>query len=354
MADRKNFDKRFLLALSTFCLTFAVIASLCPAFAQDTDSRLRRIENEIQTLSRAVFRGEQPPPGSLALGEGVNAVGSANTELRLQQIEIELRTLTGKVEEQSFENRQMQDTMQSMMVEMERRIAALESQLSKVGQDAVAPDMSGYVPEAHIQGGNIGVSGNTASPNTTNTIDATKAMANGQVAGMSNTSVTAPPQVEGQLGTLRQPADMPAPTNGEIVGYAPAEANDPTEAYEQAFSLLRERQYDTAGTAFHSFLERYPDHDLAANAKYWLGETYYVRNDFERAAREFAEAYQKYPKGPKGPDNLLKLGMSLAGLGKQKDACLTYTQLQKEYPQGALPILMRAEKEMESLGCSQF
>ncbi|MBC7325381.1 MAG: tol-pal system protein YbgF, partial [Moorella sp. (in: Bacteria)] len=161
------------------------------------------------------------------------------------------------------------------------------------------------------------------------------------------------------LGVLRQSesgdqaqTDIRQPPSQTVYPDASAEiANDPVGLYERSFSFLRDRNYDQAETGFADFLNRFPGHDLAPNAKYWLGETYYVRNNFERAARIFAEAYQQYPQGPKGPDNLLKLAMSLAGLGKTEDACVTFGQLQKEYPSGAIPVLMRAEKEMEKLGC---
>ncbi len=76
-----------------------------------------------------------------------------------------------------------------------------------------------------------------------------------------------------------------------------------------------------------------------------------MRNDYEHAARIFAEAYQKYPKGAKGPDNLLKLALSLAGLGKKDDACLTLKQLKKQYSSGSVPVLALADKEARKLDC---
>jgi TolA-binding protein len=90
---------------------------------------------------------------------------------------------------------------------------------------------------------------------------------------------------------------------------------------------------------------------LSANAKYWLGESWYVRNNFERAARIFAESYQQAPKGPKGPDNLLKLALSLNGMGKKEEACLTLGQLKKEYGASTSPILARAAQEGGRIGC---
>ena len=39
-----------------------------------------------------------------------------------------------------------------------------------------------------------------------------------------------------------------------------------------------------------------PDHALAANAAYWLAETYYVRKNYAAAAAAFARNYRTYGK----------------------------------------------------------
>ena len=49
------------------------------------------------------------------------------------------------------------------------------------------------------------------------------------------------------------------------------------------------------------FLEKHPQDDLASNAQYWLGETYYVRKNYQDAAFAFAEGYQRYPESRKAP-----------------------------------------------------
>ncbi len=346
--------------LLTTCLMAGMLAIGIPAKAQDVNSRLSRIENEIQTLSRAVFRGENPPPGSLAVGENVSGASSANTELRLQQIEMELRTLTGRIEEQSFENQQVREQMDDLVLRLERRIATLEAKAGISGDNSftsggIAPGQPSVTQWGRVPGSAAGAAGS------------------GEIAAepLSRKDAGAPSSM-GQLGVLRQtpggvggrgdagevaPQDQgvsAAPSFGAPDVSGSGALDNPAGLYDQAFALLRNRNYDEAEKAFSTFLERYPEDDLAPNAKYWLGETFYVRNNFERAARVFAEAYQKYPNGPKGPDNLLKLGMSLAGLGKKQDACVTFAQLEKEYPSGAMPVIMRAEKEMEKLDCSQF
>ncbi len=322
------------------CVVFLCCVSAVSAQAQDADTRLDRLENEIQTLSRAVFRGEAPPPGSLAVGDGVSAAQTANTELRLQQIERELRTLTGKVEQQDYELQQIRMNNERTLAALQARLDALESaSLSSLSAPA-APLPSDEPPPAGNPAADAAVTANTVATGL-------------NAADLVQPATPAPettPGVAGQLGTLRTPA--PGASAGALARL-PA-IDDPVAAYERAFALLREARYDEAETAFQGFVDTYNSHDLAANARYWLGETFYVRGNFERAARVFAEAYQAHPAGPKAPDNLLKLGLSLAGLGKADDACVTYAQIRKEFPTGAMPIMTRAEREMEQLGCTQF
>ena len=80
-------------------------------------------------------------------------------------------------------------------------------------------------------------------------------------------------------------------------------------------------------------------------------ESFYVRRQYERAARIFAEGYQSYPKSSKAPDNLLKLGLSLGGMGNTHDACVALAQLKKEYASERTPVMRRADQEFSRLGC---
>lgn len=295
----------------------------CAAFAQqDADARLNRLENEIQTLSRAVFRDELPPPEKMqdmSGAGGTNQAGQASLDLRLSQLEMEMATLTGKFEQQNFELRQLQERLEKTLADFDLRLTDAETR-SRGLPTATAqprPVMQGF--DTRLQ----------ATPSQ----EIPVAMPDAPPADAA--------PVSGQLGSLTQSPD----------GEFSAAGNTAADVYEQAFALLRDKNYDAAEKLFTDFLARYPGHDLAANAKYWLGETFYVRGNFERAARVFAEAYQLYPKGPKGPDNLLKLSLSLNGMGKKDDACLALTQLKQEYPAGAAPVLARADREWTNMGC---
>ena len=79
-------------------------------------------------------------------------------------------------------------------------------------------------------------------------------------------------------------------------------------AYQAAFNLLKDGQYDRAIAAFQKFLATYPDSSLADNAQYWLGEAYYVNRSFPEAQAAFQRMVDKYPQSRKLADAMLKIG----------------------------------------------
>jgi tol-pal system protein YbgF len=116
--------------------------------------------------------------------------------------------------------------------------------------------------------------------------------------------------------------------------------------------LLRAGDYPSAERGLELFLDLNPDHPLASNAAYWMAETFYVRKNYAAAASGFARNYRTYGKdAPKAPDNLLKLGMSLFGLGEAEKACLSYAELAKEFPGAPTHIVQALGRERTRAGC---
>lgn len=150
-----------------------------------------------------------------------------------------------------------------------------------------------------------------------------------------------------------RPATLPAINPRPVVADVPENdaPKDPKAAYNDAYNLLKQLKYEQAEVALQDFLQKYPDHELAGNAQYWLGETYYVRGLYEQAAVAFATGFKKYKKSTKGADNLLKLGLSMQQLGKEKEACTAFKNLKKEFPKASDLLLSRAKKESNKLGC---
>ena len=267
-----------------------------------------------------------------------DSAAASAAEVRFQQLEKEVRRLTGQVEEQNYKIQQLQEELARQTGDLQVRIDDMQggSTGAPGGQGGVSPQQnpsqgnSYYTPPA----------GGTDAPvhESENMIDAPSA---NQGQGSSFYTPPTGGGVDGQLGTLHQ-----SPETGEISG-----ANGEAAEYEAAYAYIKSRDFDGAERAFAEFIDKYPSSSYLTNAKYWYGETFYVRGNYDKSARIFAESYQANPKGSKAAGNLLKLGMSLAGLGKTEDACIAFKQLQKDYASSAVPILKRADSEMRRIGC---
>ena len=128
-------------------------------------------------------------------------------------------------------------------------------------------------------------------------------------------------------------------------------AGSPFEQYDYARALLIQKDYEGAERAFRAFVAAHPSDGLAGNAQYWLGETHYVRNEFEAAARVFVEGYQRFPESAKAPDFLLKLGTTLSALGQRAEACSTFEELALRFPLVSDNIGRGSAAESALLGC---
>jgi tol-pal system protein YbgF len=126
----------------------------------------------------------------------------------------------------------------------------------------------------------------------------------------------------------------------------------PREQYSTGFDLMQKGRNAEARIAFESFLKRHPDNALAPNARYWLGETYYAEGDYTDAATTFLDGYEKNKTGPKAPETLLKLGLSLSKLDKKREACATFQELDRAFPNAPDSVKGPSAAEKQRLGCT--
>lgn len=113
--------------------------------------------------------------------------------------------------------------------------------------------------------------------------------------------------------------------------------------YDAAYALLQpsQRRYKEAVAAFKAFLEKYPASDLADNALYWLGETYYVTEDNKSALETFDRLLEEYPGSDKAPGALLKKGYILDAMGRKEEARRVLQQLVDQYPDASVSRMAR-------------
>lgn len=307
-----------LLVMGMGVFTFGHSSDVYAQSSRELGNRIDRLEKEIETLNRALFRGEQPDS---SFTSSASEAARADAEIRLSQMETELRNIRGQLEELSYENRQLREELDRVKSDLELRIQDLESGRGGAMSRSSAGGGAKYINRTPERDEPAGEETSTGSGYRWES-------------GQNNQP--------NQLGTYRESGE-----SGDLA----ASEDLAAATYENAFSMLKKENYDVAQKEFGFFLDEYPDHPLAGNAKYWLGETYYVQGDFQQAARLFAEGFKQYPKNSKSADNLLKLGMSLAALGKNGDACVALSQIEKEGYQASAPVLRRANQEKTRLGC---
>jgi tol-pal system protein YbgF len=141
----------------------------------------------------------------------------------------------------------------------------------------------------------------------------------------------APAPAEAPILLTNQPrAGVPEPPpGGEIITAGPKAER----LYAGALSLYSGRDYLEATAKFQEFVAAYPDHKLAGNAQYWIGECYYSQKRFAEAAEAFGVVEKAYPTSPKVPAALLKKGLALAELKRVPEARASLQRIIDKYPQ---------------------
>lgn len=346
-------NRRWLsLALAAIVIAGAPIATMAPVSAQSSDvqpllDKVNRLERQLQAVERTVYRGGSRPAGVTSgtrapSGGSVPPAAAAQLQFKTSQLEEQMRGLTGRIEEMGFKVNQISDRLDRLVADMDFRLRGLEGS----GTPATA------VPSGTPQ---------TLDTSSAASVPSRSASAASSLARNPNGTSRTP----GVLGTLTQSqldaaARKKPPSVGQTgtqqatasAGAAVAlPTGSPQDRYNYARSFLMRRDFAGAEQALRSFVDTYPENELSGNAQYWLGETYYVRNDFGTAARTFADGFQRYPDSSKAPDNLLKLGMSLAALDRNEDACITLKKLANEYPKSSASIKQRAKTERTRLKC---
>jgi tol-pal system protein YbgF len=121
-----------------------------------------------------------------------------------------------------------------------------------------------------------------------------------------------------------------------VQGNSPAATaqSSPESLYEVALEKIQ-KSGDFAGARanLQTFLQQNPQHPLAVNALYWIGESYYGEKSYENAILQFQDVIQKHPTHPKAAASMLKQGLSFLALGDRQNAKILLQKVQDTYPQ---------------------
>lgn len=142
-----------------------------------------------------------------------------------------------------------------------------------------------------------------------------------------------------RLGALALQPQAAAAVNTPHANTAAAPAGAPAvapateqEAYQAAFALIRQREFDQAVTALEGFLKQYPQSDLTANALYWMGEVQLAQTHYAKAKQAFERVIKEHPQSGKMSDATYKLGRTLVQMGDTAEGKKWLQKTQDQYP----------------------
>ncbi len=153
-----------------------------------------------------------------------------------------------------------------------------------------------------------------------------------QVPSASESETTAgESQPAAATDTAAQEEEKPRPTQAET----PPEAEPPAAPkvlYARALALYNNKDYSASRRLFLAFLAQHPNHALAVNCQYWIGETYYAEAEYVLALGAFEAVVNQYPDGRKVPDGMVKMGLSELKLGRLGQGRKALEECLKRFP----------------------
>ncbi|MCU0292349.1 MAG: tol-pal system protein YbgF [Thermoanaerobaculaceae bacterium] len=151
--------------------------------------------------------------------------------------------------------------------------------------------------------------------------------------------VQPPPAVPG--ATSPAASAPPAPAGGP-------RSNEPTQLYNAAYEDYLRSNFDLAIQGFREYARRYPNTDLADNAVYWVGESFYSKKQFKEAIDAFTELLNTYKSSDKAAAALLKKGLAYLEMGDRSQAVINLQYVLYEHPGSKEADLARAR--LQGLG----
>lgn len=154
-----------------------------------------------------------------------------------------------------------------------------------------------------------------------------------------------------RLSELRAEVDA----RGQEIGAAeagPAEAPSAgspsaTQIYEASLQQLRGGSNTTARAGFRQLLAQYPQAPEAADALYFIGESF-ATESADSASAYYAQVVQRHPSSPRAAGALYKIGLLAESRKDTSGARTSYQRLVQQYPNSNEAALAR--DRMKALG----
>lgn len=210
---------------------------------------------------------------------------------RLDQLQQEMQSLRGLVEQQTHRIQQMEREQRDRYLDLDQRVSELSGAGARSGQGGDNLYPPGMVP----------MNEDIAD----------------EMAGQS--------QGQGQ-------ANVAASGDNDATSLDSTPENE-QQIYRSALNtLLEEGQYEEAIRGFQRYIDNYPQGRYFTNALYWQGEALILAGRYAEAQNAFSRVVEEYPEDPKAAGALLKMGVAYQQTDQVDRAREVWQSLRNRYP----------------------
>jgi len=283
--------------ISLFLLLFILTINLNKSFAEDAltiKQQLDRIMEEVKDLNKAVFNKSFDNEKLNSLDESIDAERFTSIDIRIYDLEKDIKNLTLQFEEILFKL----DDISNDMVDLESKL------ISKFEKNNIEPRKEN-------------IENNKATTEEDLEIEEKNTLGKIVISDDNTKNVKEPSDlnVEKEKNSLLQ----------EVSNLKPE------EQMQYALDQMMKKNYNDSKNILDQFIENFPENQLSGSAHFWLGKIYLFETNYRKAAIVFGEGVQKFPNSIKAPEMYYELAKSLKEMDKIPESCKTLTLLEQNY-----------------------
>ena len=262
---------------------------------------MQRLEQQVKELRAIVFQGRDtgqpvvvkpagPDPDVVAIGQKVDEQNER------------IRSLTGQIETLQHDLDESRRTTEQLKADADTRGHAVDDRLARL--------------EAQTATGGVPAPAAAVDPN----------------------AAPGPALNPRQARSAALTANAYAGDNSQFGGGASgAAAPAAGDAFQASYKKLTDADYPGAQAGFEGWLAANPTSPRAGEARYYVGQSLYMRESYADAARAYAQALRGWPKTKWAPEATVKLAQSLAQVNDGGHACAALAEFDRRYAKDALP-----------------
>ena len=283
--------------ISLFLLLFILTITFNKSFAEDAltiKQQLDRITEEIKDLNKAVFNKSFSNEKLNSLDESIDAERFTSIDIRIYDLEKDIKNLTLQFEEILFKL----DDISKDMVDLESKFISklekinIEPRKENIENNKAATEEDLEIKEKNTLGKIVISDDNT-----------------------KNVKEPSDLNVERGKNSLLQ----------EVINLKPE------EQMQYALDQMMKKNYNDSKNVLDHFIQNFPENQLSGSAHFWLGKIYLFETNYRKAAIVFGEGVQKFPNSIKAPEMYYELAKSLKEMDKISESCKTLTLLEQNY-----------------------